>query len=129
MMNPVGSSLPSSASFPAAKDSPEKFSENTENKRLSNKNLRVIYSFLGSLLRIRAQVRNKGVDIKNHVEQKNDKEIGDKQNNILQTHHYKDANEACSTQGTDKHSEYFQCEKIIWRFAIQPPGHHTQEIG
>jgi hypothetical protein len=75
MMKLVGSSLPPSASAPAAKDPEEKLSKTTENKRLSTRNLRVIYSFLRRLLRIRAQVRNKDVDIKNHVEQKNDKEI------------------------------------------------------
>jgi hypothetical protein len=105
MMNPVGSSLPSSVSAPAAKDPAEKLSKTTENKRLSTRNLRVIYSFFGSLLRNRAQVRNKDVDIKNQVEQKNDKEIGDKQNNILQTKHYKDANKAQRTQDSDDHSE------------------------
>jgi hypothetical protein len=105
MMKPVGSSLPSSVAVPAAKDVPEKFSKRTENKRLSTRNLRVIYSFLRRLLRIRAQVRNKDVDIKNHVEQKNDKEIGDKQNNILQTKHYKDTNKAQRTQDSDDHSE------------------------
>jgi hypothetical protein len=87
MINPVGSSLPSSVSESAAKEAVEKFSKKTENKRLSIRNLRVIDSFLRRLLRNRAQVRKKGVDIKNHVKQKNDKEIGDKQNNISQTHH------------------------------------------
>jgi hypothetical protein len=104
-MKPVGSSLPSSVAVPEAKEAPEKFSKRTENKRLSTRNLRVIYSFLRRLLRIRAQVRNKDVDIKNHVEQKNDKEIGDKQNNILQTKHYKDTNKAQRTQDSDDHSE------------------------
>jgi hypothetical protein len=104
-MKPVGSSLPSSVAVSAAKDTPEKFSKRTENKRLSTRNLRVIYSLLRRLLRIRAQVRNKDVDIKNHVEQKNDKEIGDKQNNILQTKHYKDTNKAQRTQDSDDHSE------------------------
>ena len=94
IINPVGSSLPSSASEPAAKDPAEKLSKTTENKRLSTRNLRLINSFFGSLLRNRAQVRNKDVDIKNHKEQKNDKEISDKQNYILQTKHYKDANKA-----------------------------------
>jgi hypothetical protein len=105
MMNPVGSSLPSSFSVLAAKEPEEKISKTTENKRLSTRNLRVIYSFFGSLLRNRAQVRNKDVDIKNHVEQKNDKEISDKQNNVLQTKHCKDANKAQRTQDSDDHSE------------------------
>jgi hypothetical protein len=105
MMNPVGSSLPSSVSEAAAKAPAEKLSKTTENKRLSARNLRLMNSFFGSLLRNRAQVRNKDVDIKNHVEQKNDKEIGDKQNNILQTKHYKDANKAQRTQDSDDHSE------------------------
>jgi hypothetical protein len=104
-MKPVGSSLPSSVAVSAAKVAAEKFSKRTENKRLSTRNLCVIYSFLRRLLRIRAQVRNKDVDIKNHVEQKNKKEIGDKQNNILQTKHYKDANKAQRTQDSDDHSE------------------------
>jgi hypothetical protein len=105
MMKLVGSSLPPSASAPAAKDPEEKLSKTTENKRLSTRNLRVIYSFFGSLLRNRAQVRNKDVDIKNQVEQKNDKEIGDKQNNIFQTKDCKDANKAQRTQYSDDHSE------------------------
>jgi hypothetical protein len=104
-MNPVGSSLPSSDPESAAKEPAEILSKTTENKRLSNKNLRVIYSFLGSLLRNRSQFRNKDADIKNHVEQKNDKEIGYKQNNIFQTKEHKDAYKAQRTQDSDDHSE------------------------
>ena len=104
-MNPVGSSLPSSDSESAAKEPAEILSKTTENKRLSNKNLRVIYSFLGSLLRNRSQFRNKDADIKNHIEQKNDKEIGYKQNNIFQIKHCIGSNKSQSTQYSDDHSE------------------------